>query len=332
MKVLIIGGNRFVGYLLAWRLLARGDQVTLFNRGTLPDPFGDRVERIRGDRTHVEFQRLLDGRSFDATVDFAAYELRDVRTVLDCIGERAGHYVFISTGQVYLVRQDAQAPYRESEYDGPVMPKPEDALTLHEWDYGVKKRACEDALVEAAKGGFNATRLRLPMVNGERDYHRRIESYLWRIMDGGPVLLPGGGEEIARHVYGLDVAIAIANLLRDERTFGQAYNLCQDEMPTVYDLVGMLIEQLGAADNRVVVERRALGDIPPQFVSPFSQKWMSCVDPARAKRELGFRHRPLIVYLNSVVASFLTHPPAEPPEHYARHRDTERALAKTLRA
>lgn len=327
MKVLIIGGNRFVGYLLTWRLLARGDQVTLLNRGGHPDPFGRRVDRIRVDRTHADFVRTLDSRRFDATVDFAAYDGADVRTVVDCLGDRVGHYVFIGSGQVYLVREDCPTPSRESDYDGKVMERPEDPIEAHEWEYGAKKRACEDALTDAARKGFRATRLRLPMVNGERDYLRRIESYLWRILDGGPVLLPGGGEEVARHVYGQDVARAIATLLGDERTHGQAYNLCQDELPTVFDLVGMMIDLVGAPDNRVVVPREALGELLPRDISPFSQRWMSCLDPTLAKRELGFRHRPLGVYMNAIVASFLAHPPPEPPQNYL-HREREREIAK----
>ena len=51
MKVLVVGGNRFVGYELAARLLAGGHEVTLFNRGRLPSPLGSRVEWLRGDRT-----------------------------------------------------------------------------------------------------------------------------------------------------------------------------------------------------------------------------------------------------------------------------------------
>ncbi|MCC2671118.1 MAG: hypothetical protein K0Q72_3589, partial [Armatimonadetes bacterium] len=49
MRVLVIGGTRFVGYFLSWRLLAQGHQVTLLNRGSAGDPFGERVERIRCD-------------------------------------------------------------------------------------------------------------------------------------------------------------------------------------------------------------------------------------------------------------------------------------------
>jgi nucleoside-diphosphate-sugar epimerase len=330
MDVLIIGGTRFVGYLVAWRLLARGDRVTLFNRGNLPDPFGARVQRIQGDRTRPDFPRRLAGRYFDATVDFAAYEARDVRTMIRDVGERAGHYVFISSGQVYLVRDGCPVPSRETDYDGPLIPRPKDPGELAEWEYGMNKRACEDLLAEAADH-FPSTRLRIPMVNGERDPYRRIESYLWRILDGGPVLLPDGGTEIARHVYGLEVASAIVTLLCDERTYGHAFNLCQEESPTVFDLAGMLIERAGAPDNRLEVPRDQLDGLPAKEISPFSDRWMSALDCSLAKRELGFRHRPLGVYLSSIVASFLSFPPQAPPQNY-RHRRAERALAQRLGA
>jgi nucleoside-diphosphate-sugar epimerase len=116
MHVLIIGGTRFVGALLTWRLLARGDTVTLFNRGRLTDPFGDRIERLRGDRTTPDLARSLVGRRFDAVVDFAAYTGEDARTAIAALGDRAGHYVFISTGQVYLVREGCPRPARELDY------------------------------------------------------------------------------------------------------------------------------------------------------------------------------------------------------------------------
>src|SRR5262245_64175567 len=85
-RVLVVGGSRFIGYALVWRLLARGDRVTLFNRGRTPDPFGDRVERILGDRTGPDFARRLAGRSFDAVVDFLAFRGSDVEAVLEAFG------------------------------------------------------------------------------------------------------------------------------------------------------------------------------------------------------------------------------------------------------
>src|SRR5437762_27142 len=73
MDVLVVGGNRFVGYELASRLRAGGHRLTLFNRGSRSDPFGERVERLRGDRMAGDFSRLLAGRRFDAVVDFAMF-------------------------------------------------------------------------------------------------------------------------------------------------------------------------------------------------------------------------------------------------------------------
>lgn len=326
MNVLIIGGTRFMGALLTWRLLARGDRVTLFNRGTRPDAFGDRVERLRGDRTTDDLAKALAGRSFDAVVDFAAYTADDGRGVIAALGNRCGHYVLISTGQVYLVRENCPRPSREIDYAGPVVGRPSDPGDIGSWEYGIGKRALEDLLTGSP---LPATRIRIPMVNGESDDARRIEGYLARILDGGPVLIPGGGTAVARHAYGLDVAIAIAQILGDQRAIGEAWNFCQDETPTVWDLIGMLVDRLGAPDRRVAVPFEALGELPVREVSPFSGRWMSVIDPSRARAELGLRHRPLATYLDSIVASYLAHPPSAPPDGY-RHREAEIRLARAV--
>src|SRR5688572_25886799 len=113
MNVLVLGGTRFLGYLTAWRALAAGHRVTLLNRGNLTDPFGDRVERLRGDRTK-DLERLLAGRTFDAAVDFVAFVERDARQAERLLRDgQLGHYVFIGTGQVYLVRDRCRWPARE---------------------------------------------------------------------------------------------------------------------------------------------------------------------------------------------------------------------------
>jgi nucleoside-diphosphate-sugar epimerase len=329
MRVLVVGGTRFVGHELAWRLLAAGHEVTLFNRGTLPDAFGARVERLRGDRTTADFARLLARRDWDAAVDFAAYDGRDGRQAADVLGGRVGHYVVVSTGQVYLVRERRPSPAREEDYDGPLMPEPSEAFDKGQWDYGMGKRALEDALAEAwARSRFPATRLRIPMVNGERDHFRRLERYLWRMLDGGPLLLPGGGGHLVRHVYSGSVVRLVLSILGEARTFGGAWNLAQDETPTLGELLGLVARSLGAAPRLVDVprERVAAAGLDPLLLSPFSGTWMSFLDPSRAKAELGFVHEPLAACLDRIVASFLAHPPADLPSGLDRRAD-ERALA-----
>lgn len=332
MNTLVIGGNRFVGRLLVWRLLAGGHRVAVLNRGCIADPFGARVERLVGDRTGPDFERLLGDRKFDGVVDLAAYTGEDGRRAAKLLSGRVGHYIMISTGQVYLVREGcsrpAVEPAREEYYSGPVMGRPADPVDLEDWDYGIGKRACEDALDLASREGFPATRIRIPMVNGALDYFRRIEGYLWRLLDGGPVLLPDGGDHRLRHVDGCEVARFVSSILGQERTFGRAFNLTQEEMPTLMELLEMLRDLLGSRARIIAMPSeniRAAG-LRPIDVSPFHDPWISFLDPTRARDELGFRHAPLAQSLASVTASFLSHTPSDRPRGYAG-RDAERRIA-----
>jgi nucleoside-diphosphate-sugar epimerase len=231
---------------------------------------------------------------------------------------------------VYLVREGAPRPSRESDYEGPLMAAPQDAADRGEWDYGMGKRAAEDVLAEAWRARrFPGTALRLPVVNGERDPTRRLESYLWRLLDGGPVLLPEGGAAKLRHVYCNDVVRAIDSLLGREDTFGRAFNLCQDEAPTLRELVERLAALLGARPRLVDASaaQLAAAGLAPRAVSPFSSRWISHLDPALARAQLGFQATPLAEALASIVASFLAHLPEAPPENYAG-RPRELALAE----
>jgi nucleoside-diphosphate-sugar epimerase len=328
VDVLVIGGNRFMGRLAAWRLLAGGHRVTLLNRGNLPDPFGARVERLRGDRTR-DLERLVAGRRFDGVLDFAAFTGEDGRRAVEAFRGRVGHYVMVSTGQVYLVRDACPRPARESDYDGALLPRPAGPPDLPEWEYGVGKREAEDAIASAR--GFPATRLRIPMVNGEADPFRRIESYLWRLADGEPVLVPDGGTHLVRHVHAGEVArLAVGILGRTEAT-GEAFNVAQEETPTLCDLLAALRDLLGSSSALVDAPLDALrGEgLEPKAISPFSGRWMSFLDPGRTRARLGFRHAPLAEGLASIVAAFLARGPDAPPEGL-RTRAAEVRLAQRL--
>jgi len=329
MNVLIIGGTRFVGHFLVWRLLAQGHRVTLLHRGLTLDSFGARVERLHADRTTPDFARHLAHRRFEACVDFAAYTPSDAQGVVDTLTGQVGHYVFISTGQVYLVREGCPRPARETDAEGPVMARPTEATERDEWDYGMGKRGCEEILAQAhATSGFPCTLLRIPMVNGERDHFRRLESYLWRMLDGGPLLLPNGGLEACRHVYGRDVARATADLLGNPRTFGQAYNLCSEETLPTREVLARLARVAGVEPHFVEIPTEALHaqGLPVKAISPFSQKWMSLLEPEKAKQALGFQATPLDTQLECIVGHLLANFPSVPPDNY-QHRPTERALA-----
>jgi nucleoside-diphosphate-sugar epimerase len=330
MRVLVIGGNRFVGRSLVWRLLYGGHRVTLVNRGRLADPFGDRVERIRADRATDEFDRALAGREFDGAVDFAGYTAEDAARSVHVLGGQVGHFVFVSTGQVYLVREGCPRPSRETDYDGPVMEAAPTPADHADWQYGIGKRGAEDVL--AASPALPSTRLRIPIVHGELDYLRRIESYLWRMLDGGPLIVPRA-DSVTRHIYGGAVARAIARVLEAPPRPGQAFNLAQAEQPTVRELIERVAARAGARARIVEIaadEVEAAG-LSVRDASPFSGRWASLLDPSRAVAELGFEHPPLDAYLDSTITGLLAAWPAEPPPGYAQ-RGQELALASSSTA
>jgi nucleoside-diphosphate-sugar epimerase len=134
---------------------------------------------------------------------------------------------------------------------------------------------------------------------------------------------------VTRHVYSGSVVRAILAMLGRAETFGQAYNLAQDETPTLRELLTLVAERLGAPARLVDVPAEAIrsAGLDPLLLSPFSGSWMSFLDPARAKAELGFRHEPLGSYLDKIVTTFLAHPRADPPQGCER-RPAEIDLAR----
>src|SRR5690606_30676324 len=125
MNILIIGGTRNIGYHLTQSLVERGEQVTLLNRGVSPDDLPAGIPRLRADRTDPQqLRRALHGRSFDVVVDMVLYRGEEAEVITQLLRDAVGHYLFISTGQVYLVRQGLERPFRETDYAAPLSPTP----------------------------------------------------------------------------------------------------------------------------------------------------------------------------------------------------------------
>lgn len=324
MRILIIGGTRNIGFSLAQELLAEGHQVTVFNRGKTPDTLPDAVERLRGDRTDpAQVEAALAGRSFDAVVDMVLYKGVEAETMARLLNGRVGHYIFVSTGQVYLVREGIQRPFRESDYEGRLMPAPKpNTYGYEEWLYGIEKRQAEDALAAAwAKDKFPYTSLRLPMINSERDHFYRLYGYVLRLLDGGPILVPETPDYPLRHLYSGDGVRAVRRALESGPGQGRAYNIAQDETVSLEKFLRILGDLLNVEPQVVKVRRSLLeanGFLPD--CSPFSDRWMSELDNTLSKTELGMTYTPLREYLGRLVRYYAENPMPLRPHGYRRRQ------------
>ncbi|MBW3660882.1 MAG: NAD-dependent epimerase/dehydratase family protein [Gemmatimonadetes bacterium] len=329
MDVLVIGGTRFVGPRLVRALLDRDHRVTTFNRGKTPTDLPDSVERLHGDRSDpAQLARGIGGREFDACVDTIAMRGGDTLGAVEVLDGRVGHYVHFSTGQVYLVRAGCPVPAREEDYDGPIVEAPPEEWARREWRYGIEKRECEDALEDAwVSRRFPATRLRLPMIHGAGDPKGRIQGYVLRLTDGGPLLVPLESGPRIRHVHVDDVVDAVVRIVEDGRGIGAAYNLAPGDLVSFHDFLARLGEILDATPDVVRLPRDELLDegLFPAC-SPLSNPWMSVLDGTRAREELGVAPRALAEWLAGLVERLENEEP-EAPDGYRDQRERERALA-----
>lgn len=201
MKILILGGTRFVGRHVVEALLAADHQVTILNRGRSPDDLPPGLERLRGDRDAGPAGiAALRGRTWDACVDVSGYTPRQVRPSASLLRSRIGRYVFISAVSVYGDPQDR--PVLETHPRMP--PSGDDVAELTQVMYGRAKVACEN-LVEQLYGDRCAI-LRPQIVAGPRDPLDRYSYWVRRAARGGPTLAPGDGSDHVQVIDARDVA------------------------------------------------------------------------------------------------------------------------------
>src|SRR5262252_9700377 len=99
MKLLVIGGTKFVGRASIEHAAAQGHEVTIFHRGQTEPEGLPAVEHVHGDRDGG--LGVLAGRSWDAVLDTSAYHSRAVRELAAALDGAAGHYTLVSTISVY---------------------------------------------------------------------------------------------------------------------------------------------------------------------------------------------------------------------------------------
>ncbi len=210
MRVLVVGGTRFVGRHIVAALLDAGHEVTLFHRGSGDeDPF-PRADHRHGDR-NGDLAELAEG-SWDATVDVSAYVPRQVRALGEALGRaggRGGRYLYISSVSAYA---PADAPGITESAPLETLAD-EDTEEVTGQTYGGLKALCEYAAVEVF--GPGTLLVRPTYVIGPYDTTGRFTYWVRRLADGGEVLAAGPRDQPVQVVDGRDLADFCVRLLED---------------------------------------------------------------------------------------------------------------------
>lgn len=300
-KVLIIGGTGFIGPHVVRALVAQGQEVTLYNRGTSNAEIPERVQRLTGSRAEIashrnEFAAVRP----DVVLDMRSMLEPEARTIVETVTGIAPRIVTISSMDVYRafglligseegepvsVPFDESGPLREKRYPyrTETPPAPDDPRA---WAHDYDKIPIEELVLGAE--GIAGTILRLPMVYGDGDYQHRLLPYVQRMTDERPAILLGERDATFRAARGYvgTVAAAIALAVIDDHAAGRIFNITDDETWTEREWIGHIATAMGWRGEIVTLPQ---GNLPPSLRGLGERGQDLWVDASAIRRDLGFQ-------------------------------------------
>ncbi|MBI2846343.1 MAG: NAD-dependent epimerase/dehydratase family protein [Chloroflexi bacterium] len=278
MKVLVLGGTRFVGLHLVYELLRRGHDVSILNRGKTRGGLPPEVKRFYADRKDPQAVRVaLEGQEFDAVFDISAYVEEDLGVMLELFGGMVAHYVFCSTTFVYATSDFA--PIRE---DFPLNLGPDAS------PYATGKLRCEELLFSAFKErGFPVSIIRPSMVYGPHNYHLDREfSYFARFLRQRKILVPGEGLTLLHFGHVDDLACYFASILGNRQVVGQAYTVTGPEAITIRGYISAIAKIVGVKPDILFLEPRVVDSLK-RPIFPYAWQRSAVYSIEKAKSQLG---------------------------------------------
>lgn len=289
MKILVLGGTKFVGRHLVEAAIARGHTLTLFHRGRTNPGLFSGVETIEGDREH-DLDRLAD-RHWDAVIDTCGYVPRLVGMAARALADAVESYVFISSISVYGT--DVAPGTTEK---APVLTLADPTVEVVNGEtYGPLKARCE-AELEAMLPG-RVLSIRPGLIVGPEDPTDRFTYWPHRLARGGEVLAPGDPHQPVQFIDARDLADWIVRMVEARET--GVFNATGPDLPlSMEDFLTACREALGSdarftwVDEAFLRERgvRPFSDLPLLLAK--ESAGFSAIDSRKAQAA-GLRTRPL---------------------------------------
>ncbi|PSB12873.1 3-beta hydroxysteroid dehydrogenase [Pleurocapsa sp. CCALA 161] len=233
MRILIMGGTRFIGVYLTKVLVEQGHEVVLFNRGNHPTPVTG-IKQIQGDRKDTnQLKEKLSAENFDAIFDNNGRELSDTQPLVEIFHGQLQHFVYVSSAGVYLPTE--QMPHREGD--------PVDPNSRHKG-----KHHTEAYLAES---GIPWTSVRPCYIYGPQNYNDLEAWFFDRIVRDRPLPIPGNGKYMTQFGHVQDLAIAMAKILGNETAINKIYNLSGDRYVTFDGLAYACAEAAGKSLEKI---------------------------------------------------------------------------------
>ncbi len=249
MKILVMGGTRFVGKSLVKKLLNYNYDIDIFTRGNRTNP--EKTNLIKGDRNDIESILKLKNKKYDVIYDISGRELEQTKLLIENLAETFQRYVYVSSAGVY--KDNYELPLSENS--------PLDYNSRHKGKFET-----ENWLVEKK---IPFTSFRPTYIYGPGNYNKIENWFFERLFHLKTIPIPADGSLITQLGHVSDLSDVMIKCLDFERSKNSIYNCSGDKGVTIKGLIYKCAEVCGLNKNEIILNKFDFQKLDPKSRKSF---------------------------------------------------------------
>ena len=244
MKILVMGGTRFVGKSLVSKLLNQNHEIDIFTRGNKSNP--DNTNLIKGDRNDIECILKIKNKKYDVIFDISGREVEQTKLLIENIDDSFLRYIYVSSAGVY--KDNYELPLSE---DSPL-----DTNSRHKGKFET-----ENWLIEQK---IPFTSFRPTYIYGPGNYNKIENWFFERLFQLKKIPIPGDGSLITQLGHVSDLSDVMIKCLDFEKSKNSIYNCSGEKGVTIKGLIYMCAEVCGLNKNDISLNRFDFEKLDPK--------------------------------------------------------------------
>jgi len=231
MKILVMGGTRFVGKSLVGKLLKQNHDIDIFTRGNKANP--EKTNLIKGDRNDLESILKLKNEKYDVVYDISGRELKQTKLLIENLDKSFQRYIYVSSAGVY--KDNYELPLCEND--------PIDLDSRHKGKFET-----ENWLINQK---IPFTSFRPTYIYGPGNYNKIENWFFERLFTNKSIPIPGDGSLITQLGHVSDLTDVMIRCINFENSKNNIYNCSGEKGVTIKGLIYFCARVLGLNQNEI---------------------------------------------------------------------------------
>ncbi len=244
MKILVMGGTRFVGKSLVAKLLNHNHDIDIFTRGNKSNP--ENTNLIKGDRNDIESIHKIKNKKYDIIYDISGREVEQTKLLIENVADSFDRYIYVSSAGVY--KENYELPLSEDSSLDP--------LSRHKGKFET-----ENWLIEQK---IPFTSFRPTYIYGPGNYNKIENWFFERLFNLKNIPMPGDGSLITQLGHVSDLSDVMIKCLDYEKSKNNIYNCSGEKGVTIKGLIYICAEVCGLNKNDISINKFDFQKLDPK--------------------------------------------------------------------